>query len=374
MRRITLAHVVLSMEIGGMETVIANIARNINPDVYRPVIICINKIGTIGYELMDEGIKVIRLPAMLRKVSFLYPNSLIGTLRDEGADIVHTHSGCWHKAAIAGKLSGAKGIIYTEHGRLVPDSRRVIVLDKVTSLMTDYIVPVSQDLKRYLKEIIGINYCKIFQIDNGIDTNHFKPLPKSKTLMSELDISDDCFVIGNIARLAAVKDHKTLIQAFNIAFKAFQNMKLIVVGDGPERSNLEELIKELNLAGNVKLLGFRKDIRELLSIFDLFALSSISEGTSITILEAMASGKPVIATGVGANADLVIEGETGLLVRPGMVHDFAEKIILAYRKKNLIREMGIKGARFIKENFSAEKMTKKYERLYSRLMEDSHSA
>lgn len=369
-KRVTVAHVVLSLEIGGMETVIANIARNIDNDLYRLVIICIKRIGSIGYDLIGEGVRVIRLPMMARKISFLYPGALIDTLRREGVDIIHTHSGCWHKAAIAGRLSGVKGIIYTEHGRSVPDSRTIVMLDKIISRFTDHIIPVSHDLEEYLKYKIKIDHRKIYKIENGIDTNYFEALPKNKSLMKELDIPEDCFVIGNIARLALIKDHKTLIQAFSLALKTCPNMKLIIVGDGAERENLEELIQKLKLVDNVMFLGFRRDIKELLSIFDVFALSSISEGTSITILEAMASGKPIIAANVGGNSNLIIDGETGFLVRPKMVDDFAEKIIFLNKKREVIRDMGVNGARFIKENFSAEKMTRRYEALYYKLMKN----
>ena len=172
-----------------------------------------------------------------------------------------------------------------------------------------------------------INSIKIHKIENGIDTRYFSPIPKNKNLLNELKISENHFIIGNIARLAPVKDHVTLIKTFDIARKIYPNMRLVIVSDGPEKSNLEALINELNLSENVMLLGFRRDIREMFSIVDMFVLSSISEGTSITILEAMAAGKPVIATNVGGTPNLVEDGKTGFLVSPSELLLLGRKII-----------------------------------------------
>jgi len=363
-KKISIAQVVLSLEIGGMETVIANIARNIDQDVFRLIVICLKKIGSIGHELQEEGFKVIQIKRMAKKISFLYPKRLVDTLRHEKVDIVHSHSGCWHKAAIAGKYSRVKGIIYTEHGRLVPDNNSVIMLDRIVSRLTDYIVPVSLDLSEYLKEVVRLNHGKIHRIENGIDTSKFYPREKNKELMEELRISEDVFIIGNIARLAPVKDHVTLIKAFDIARKTYPNMRLVIVGDGPEKSNLEALINELNLSENVMLLGFRRDIREMFSIVDMFVLSSISEGTSITILEAMAAGKPVIATNVGGTPNLVEDGKTGFLVSPSEPVLLGRKIIELINNKEIAKQMGLKARKVVQTNFSVERMTKKYVSLY----------
>jgi len=363
-KKVTIAQVVLSLEIGGMETVIANIARNIDQDVFRLIVICLKKIGSIGHELQEEGFKVIQIKRMAKKISFLYPKRLVDTLRHEKVDIVHSHSGCWHKAAIAGKYSRVKGIIYTEHGRLVPDNNSVIMLDRIVSRLTDYIVPVSLDLSEYLKEIVRLDHGKIHRIENGINTEYYSPNDKDKKLLKELKISEETFVIGNIARLAPVKDHFTLVKAFAIARKSHPNMRLLIVGDGPKRSKLEKLISEMNLSQEVMLLGFRRDIKELLSILDVFVLSSISEGTSITILEAMASGKPVIATNVGGNSRIVIDGKTGFLVPPKQPVLLARKISELIENPKIAKKMGLHGRKVVQTNFSVERMTKKYVSLY----------
>ncbi len=331
-RQIIVAHVVLSLEIGGMEAVIANMARNIDRDLYRLLIICVLTIGPIGNELRNEEIRVIELPKMPRIISFLYPKALIDVLRTEKVDILHCHNGCWYKAAIAGKVAPFKGIIYTEHGRQVPDYNSTMLFDRAVSKITDYVVPVSEDLSEYSKKVVRIEPRKIHEINNGIDTDYFSPRKKGKRLLKELSIPDNALIIGNIARLAPVKDHITLINAFAIAEKQCPDMKLLIIGDSSEKATLEKLINELHLSDKIVLLGFRRDIKEILALFDLFVLSSISEGTSITILEAMASGKAVIASDVGGNSKIVIEDVSGFLVPAKNIKAIAEKIAFFFIK------------------------------------------
>lgn len=366
-RKITVAHVVLSLEIGGMETVIANIARNIDHDLYRLLIICVSTIGPIGYELRNKGIKVIQLPRMPRIISFLYPKVLIDILRAEKADILHCHSGCWYKAAIAGKFAGVKGIIYTEHGRQVPDYKSTIFFDRAVSKITDYVVPVSKNLSNYFKKIIKIDSRKIYEINNGIDTDYFSPQKKDKELLEKLGITDDALMIGNIARLAPVKDHIALIKAFALTEKHCPDIRLLIIGDGPERANLEKLVTELNLSNKITLLGFRRNIKGILSVLDLFILSSISEGISITILEAMACGKPVIATDVGGNSEIIAEGVSGFLVPPKDIKAMAEKITFFYDDRSVGKSIGRRAREYVIGNFSVQEMTLNYEKLYREL-------
>ena len=365
--KITVVHVVLSLEIGGMESVITNIARNIDKDLFRLVVICVNKIGPLGRELQKEGIKVTLCEKMVSKISFLYPKALVQAIKNERADIVHSHSGCWHKAAIAGKYSKVKGIIHTEHGRLVPDYMTLIILDRIVSRITNIVVPVSIDLKNYLENVVKIQQNKLILIENGIDTRIFLPKHKSENLLEEFNMPKDSFVIGNIARLAPVKDHKTLLRAIKITKSTYPTIKLLIIGDGPERKNIQQIIKNLDLSDNVQLLGFRRDIRDLLSIMDIFVLSSISEGTSMTVLEAMAMGKPVIATDVGGNSKLVIYGVTGFLVPAKNVGAMAEKITLLLANPPLAKAMGGKGRDNVIKHFSVQEMTRQYEQLYHEL-------
>jgi glycosyltransferase involved in cell wall biosynthesis len=153
----------------------------------------------------------------------------------------------------------------------VPDYNSTMLFDRAVSKITDYIVPVSEDLSNYLKMIVKIDSRKIHEINNGIDTDYFSPRRKEKELLEELIISDNALIIGNIARLALVKDHITLIKAFALTKKHCPDMKLLIIGDGPERSKLERLVNELKLSDKIAFLGFRREIiKEIVFLFDIF--------------------------------------------------------------------------------------------------------
>ncbi len=362
---ITIAHVVLSLEIGGMESVIAQLATGVDSKRFRTVIICLQKKGAIGEELSRQGIKVILADKMTPKVSFLYPKVLIDLLKKEQVDIVHTHSGCWHKTAIAALLAGTKGVVYTEHGRFAPDLKRIIYLDRVISKITSTIIPVSHDLFTYLKTVVKIPEQKLKLIENGIDTDFFSPAPPDKGLRKEINLEASDIVIGCIARLAAVKDHITLVDSFFKAKTSCPHLKMILVGDGPEQNNIEKKINKLGLSGDVILLGARRDIREILSVIDIFILSSISEGTSITLLEAMSVGKAVVATAVGGNNRLITDGVNGCLVPARSPDLMAERIIQLARSRNTCKQLGAKAREYIKREFSIRTTVDNYQTTYT---------
>ena len=213
-----------------------------------------------------------------------------------------------------------------------------------------------------------IKLSKISTIVNGIDIQQFRPRGKNKKLLQELGIDRSAFIVGNVARFSPVKDQETLIRAFNRAKETSRDMKLLLVGEGSEKVTLEKLIHAMNLSDCVFFLGFRSNINEILSLIDVFVLSSISEGTSMTLLEAMASGKPVIATNVGGNSKVVIDDITGFLVPAKNVEAIAEKITVLYANRKLREVMGFMGRDIVGKNFSLQEMIRQYEELYHELI------
>jgi glycosyltransferase involved in cell wall biosynthesis len=163
-----------------------------------------------------------------------------------------------------------------------------------------------------------------------------------------------------VARLAPEKDIGTLIRAFQILVPKFSDVELVVVGDGVERKKLEALA----LGANVRFLGSRDDIPELMRSFDVFVLASLTEGISLTLLEAMAASKPIVATNVGGNPEVVVDGVTGFLVPSQDPQAMADKILLLLNDPQLAQRMGIAGRRRVEQNFSLERMTDEYEKVY----------
>lgn len=352
----TIVHVILSLEIGGMEQVVSQLLLNLDRKRFNPVVVCLNSLGPFSEELRERGITVVKLPAMTSVLSYLLPYGLMKVIKEVKADIVHVHSGCWHKAAMAGFLSGVGTIIYTDHGRHCPDIASVIRLDRVFSRITTHVVGVSQDIAEYMVRVVGVPNSKIRCIINGIAEDKFSVARRAQEPFAGQ--------LGIIARLSPEKDVATLIRAFKLLHDDMRDVTLKVVGDGEERGMLEQLAESLGLAGSVHFLGFRRDIPEVLADIDIFVLSSLSEGTSITLLEAMASGKPVVVTNVGGNPAVVRDGINGCIVPPADPAALASALRGLLADRVLREKMSAANIRCVHEHFSLKSMTSAYESLY----------
>lgn len=356
--RIVVLHVILSLEIGGMEQMVADLVSNTDRRRFEVIIACLQRLGPIGAELRASGITVIKVPDMTSKLSFLHPAPLIEVMRACRARVVHVHSGCWYKTAIAAMYCGITRIVYTEHGRAFPDRRPLILADRLFARLAGRVVAVSQDLADYLRDVVRVPDSKLAVILNGVDLDRF---PAGKRA------SNRPLRIGVVARLAPVKDLVTLLFAIEAVVRRRPEVELQVVGDGPERQRLEMLTDLLGIRPQVRFLGFRRDIPQVMAALDIFVLSSLSEGTSMTILEAMAAGKPVVATRVGGTPALVDDGVSGLLVAPGAPSELAAALLRLVEDAELRRRLGEAGRAAVSRNYSLEAMTHRYELLYAGL-------
>lgn len=357
MKKLNVLHILLSLEIGGMEQVAADLIRHMDHEQFTPVVACLKSLGPIAAELVKQGITVIQVGRMTPMLSFAYPGKLVKLIRDYHIDVVHVHSGCWHKAALAARMCGIRNVIYTEHGRIFPDSRAVMFLDRIYALLTRHVVVVSDNLAEYMCSVVGIPTKKISVIINGIDVERFR-------IARCPSATDDNLRIGIIARLAPVKDIATLVRAMAIVHQHNPNLLLSIVGDGPERDFLESLVNELGLSSIVTFHGFRRDIPSVLKDIDIFTLCSLSEGTSITLLEAMASGKPVVVTEVGGNPAIVEPGVNGFLVPPGEPDTLAKALLQLADDSELRQSMAATNINKVTERYSIQAMTRHYEALY----------
>ena len=222
----------------------------------------------------------------------------------------------------------------------------------------DEIIAVSQDIKRVLVSG-GINSRKVTVIPDGIDFLPFEEAVPSDFLRKELAFSPDDYLVGIVAHLADHKGHKYLIRASKILREKAPGIKVIIVGEGPMRLELDRLAKEIKVEDMVFFLGFREDVPRILASLDLFVLSSYLEGLGSSILDAMACRLPVVATQVGGIPEVVIPGETGLLVPPRNSKALANAIIKIYENKEMALSLGKKGYELVHKKFSAEGMAAK---------------
>ena len=285
-------------------------------------------------------------------------------LRKIQPDIVHTRNWSGMDGILAAKLAGVKTIIHGEHGWDMLDpygtDRKRKLVRKALSLMVDRYVCVSKQIESWLRKDLKIKK-EVVQIYNGIDVDRFHPIrPDEKgRIKRKLGFTDENFLIGIVGRLDLIKNHLNLFKAFSKVALQHPQARLVVVGDGAERDRLEkEGYKD------IIFLGYRSDTDVLMKAFDLFILPSFNEGISNTILEAMATGLPVIASNVGGNPELVDDGVTGTLVDPYRPDQMADSIIAYMDFRTLREQHGRSGRRKACEKFSIKAMVQGYESVY----------
>ncbi len=350
-------HIVLGLNIGGLERLVLDLVRFRSRDI-NPTILCLEKKGPLG-----EGINDIRIMELGKKDGFDW--KLFTRIRDiakEGRiDLIHTHNQAAHiYGSIAGLISGIP-VVHTKHGRNRSEDRKATCLNRLCSMLSRKVVTVSVDSAQVSTVIENVPAHKVTTIHNGIDIDAFSSLSPSRSASPAVNI-------GIVARLVPDKDHLTLLRSCKILARDFSNFTLFLVGDGPLREGLQAAAVELGIARNVRFMGFRHDVATLLRSFDIFALSSVTEGLSLTLLEAMASGIPIVATDVGGNSEVVVHGKTGFIVPAQSPEAFADKLLLLSKDSKLRVQMGNAGRKRVEEKFNIRITAKRYEALYHEII------
>jgi glycosyltransferase involved in cell wall biosynthesis len=235
----------------------------------------------------------------------------------------------------------------------------------------DALIAVSQNVKEVLIKG-GIDPDKIRVIPDGIDYSVFEEAGSSDYLRHELSFEPDDFLVGIVAHLADHKGHKYLIKATQILKEKAPKIKVIIVGSGPLRMELNKQAKEIDVEDIVFFLGFREDIPQILASLDLFVLSSYLEGLGSSIMDAMACRLPVVATRVGGIPELIVHEETGLLVPPRRSTSLANAILRIYTNRELGKKLGQRGYELVHRKFSAEAMAKRIILEYERIAKDKN--
>lgn len=313
--------------------------------------------------------------------SFRFDKSmeLAKIIKKEGIDLVHTHTPLpdGNLCRIASALAGVP-IITHAHIRLPVSPNPIIrkyqlMLDWITSrLFCDKIIAVSEAVKAdFIKQASPSH--KIDVIYNGIDLESNQPQKSSMDVRKEFGLANEHILIGEVARLCNVKGQHVLIESIGSVIGEFPDTIFMIVGEdieknGEYRIKLENLAKELNVDKNIIFTGYRSDIPDLMNAFDIFVLPSFAEGLPVTILEAMAAKKAVIATPVGGNTEIVVDGETGIIVPVGDHEQLAKAIMSLLQNPELAQQMGQKGYERVRDHFSLEQMIDKTFSIYEEVM------
>jgi len=360
--KVHVAHVLHSFGTGGMEKGIATVVRHASKG-FRHSIVCLWRSGE-SRKLLPPDTPVLELEKPPgNSVRFLW--RLRRELRRLRPDVVHTRNWGGVDGILAARLGGLRGIVHGEHGWDMNDPNgtnpRRLRARRFLSRSVREITCVSKDIERWLVEKVRVR-ARVTQIYSGVDTERFRPGPDGHEIREELGIPKGAPVLGTLSRLDPIKDHPTLFAAFARVRERHPGAHLLVVGDGPEREKLEGL-----RGPGVHLLGNRLDAPRVLRAFDLFVLPSRNEGISNTILEAMATGLPVIASRVGGNPELVEEGETGRLVPAGDAEALAGALLDYLDGPEPRRAHGSAGRARTIAHFSIASMVAGYEAVWARV-------
>jgi glycosyltransferase involved in cell wall biosynthesis len=356
--RIRVLHVVRRLDLGGLEMVVLNLVRGMDRERFECRVLCLGERGAIAFRFDEIGVSVETLGARGRTDAVL---RLTRRLWRDRIDVLHTHNPAPHLVgAVARTLARVPVLVHTKHGRNYPGHPRAVLANRWASRNTDAVVAVSEDAAEVARRVERVTPAKVRVIHNGIDLDGL-PAPERRS-------GDGYGRAVSVARLHAVKDQATLFRAARRIADARPQFRLALVGDGPERPALERLRHELALEENVCLHGHRDDVQASLRESDIFMLSSASEGLSLTLLEAMAAGLPVIATDVGGNREVVTHGETGLLVAPGSPEALAAATLSLLDDPARALAMGRAGRQRVERVFDLRLMVRRYEDLYRELI------
>jgi sugar transferase (PEP-CTERM/EpsH1 system associated) len=357
---ISIVHIVWTLDVGGLEQVVLDLTRRRDETRFTSRVICMAEPGALAPQFTAAGVALESLgPSTLSSGARLW--RLIRRLQQLRPDVVHTHNVKPHiHGTIAAKLAGVPVVVNTKHGRNYPSSRLALSVDRMLSPACDCMVAVSDDAAAIATDIERMPAGKVRVIHNGIDLPRYTVARCDAMRLRR---------VVTVARLHPIKDQATLLRALRIVVDQDSDFHLTIAGDGPSRLALDALCIELGLTRHVTLLGYRSDVPAVLAAAGQFVLPSLSEGVSLTLLEAMATALPVVATRVGGTPEIVEDGATGWLVPAGEPGAIAEAMLRLARHPAQAARMGRAGRSRVEQRFSLVSTVSHYQDLYSGLLD-----
>jgi sugar transferase (PEP-CTERM/EpsH1 system associated) len=369
---IRIMHVVEAVGVGGgVENGIANVIENSDSSRFDHVLCGVFGVGTQIERYPSDRVQLVCLDQE-RKRFAIQVGSLGRMIRKLQPDVVHSRNWGALEAVLAARWTRLCPVIHSEHGfEVVPaaEPRRRSWFRRIAFEMADRVFSVSSQLRETLAKRTGFPARKIGVIHNGVQTQRFRPDGEARRqVRGELGIGAEEFCIGAVGRLNRIKDYPTLLRAADIFGASCASWRLLIAGDGAEHAALQELVASSpRLSGRVQFLGALGRIPDFLNALDVYALPSLCEGISNSLLEAMASGLPVVATDVGGNPEVVENGESGLLFPVGDIQALAGRLLRLQSKMELRQRIGQRAVQRVQEQFSLDAMVGKYEEMYTHL-------
>lgn len=379
--RPVIAHVLHRLDRAGAEVLASGLARALR-ERFGFVFLCLDGLGPLADELRDEGFVVEEL-GRRPGVDLALGRRLRKRMRAHGVSVAHAHqyTPFFYSALSRGRLPGRRprpGVLFTEHGRHYPDRRstRRVLANKLLLKGTDRVTAVGEFVRDALVKNEGIARRRIDVIYNGIDpapgrSGALDDLETRTAARQALGIDAERPVAMQVARFHPVKDHATAINAWKRVHERIPDALLVLVGGGAEREAMLRLVDDLGLNDAVRFTGPVENARDLIPAADLCLLTSLSEGVSVTLLEAMAAARPVVATDVGGNPEVVEHQATGLLAPRGDADQLAGHITALLQDPAQSARLGKAGRQRLLDRFTADRMHAEYARLYEAMAGDS---
>jgi glycosyltransferase involved in cell wall biosynthesis len=363
-------HIVEDLSVGGLEKVLASIVLSLDKSKYDVQVWCLARGGDIAQELIEKGISV----RILKMESYYNPLNIVClglAMNRERFQLIHTHG---YFAGTFGRLAAILAripvVIAHVHSTDYGYGKRNLMIERFLSYFTDRIICISHAVEMFVTVNEGIRSEKTCLIYNGVvPPDHLLNDQLRKNMRVSLGLDVEAIVIAIVASLTANKGHGILLTAFKKAFRSHPLIRLLIVGDGPLRDQLETATRKLMMDQAVVFTGIRQDVFSLLQTSDIFVLPSRDrEGLGIALIEAMAVGLPVIGTNLGGIPEVIEDGENGFIVSPRSSEQLAEALKKLVNDQALRTNMGRRGRQIYEEKFTMPKMIKQIETLYDQLL------
>ncbi|MDP2005215.1 MAG: TIGR03088 family PEP-CTERM/XrtA system glycosyltransferase [Rubrivivax sp.] len=370
-RRPLVMHVLHRFDTGGLENGVVNLINHMPASAYRHMVVALTEVTDFRLRLRHADVECLALHKPPGHGARLYPR-LWRLLRERRPAIVHTRNLAALEMQVPAWLCRVPVRIHGEHGRDVSDldgsSPRYQRVRRLYAPFVSHYIALSRDLAGYLTGPVGIAPGRIAQIYNGVDDQRFTPAPQPVVIAGCPFAAPAHWLVGTVGRMQTVKDQTLLARAFVRALALQpalrERLRLVMVGEGPLRAASQQVLEEAGAAALAWLPGERHDVSDVMRGLSCFALPSLAEGISNTILESMATGLPVVATAVGGNAELVDHGRTGEVVPAADVEAFAQALVRMAADPGRAAAMGRAGRAEVERRFSLQAMVASYQQLY----------
>lgn len=359
-------HLIQTSGPGGAEKLLLSLTQNSNDKYTHKVGLLKN--GWLCKKLQDRGVAVKIIPSG-GSFDIKLIRGLVNLVKKEKIDLIHSHLLDMNFYSCLAAYFAKVPHISTEHGDVHHASKTIDLKTKAKakaiSRFSDRIVFVSEFTKESFRTIATVSDEKAVVIYNGIDPERYEIPVDIRIKKAEIGIKQDEFVIGNVGNLYPVKGQIYLIKAAKIVLKEFPKTKFLIIGRGELENHLKKEANALGIESHIKFLGFREDVKELLKIMDIYVLPSLSEGLPLSLIEAMASKVPVVATGVGGIPEVIGDGINGFLITPADSDALASKIIHLLKDRSFADNFVAQSHKKIQKEFNLHTMLNKYSEIYS---------